>query len=212
MTAPGAPGTDEDAAAIYTVTYVEVAPSAAAQGGSALEHYRAAITKNGGATQAQLLQRIDRPHQLVVLSRWNDLGPVEAQATALVNLDLELENILAAPSDTRQHRGLAVVEPSITHAAAITAVTHVDVVPAEKENGLVALVELAHASRQHDGTLRFDVWQQTNRPNHFTVVEAWASRPAFDAHAMAEQTREFRRKLAGMTGALYDERLYQALP
>jgi quinol monooxygenase YgiN len=55
------------------------------------------------------------------------------------------------------------------------------------------------------------VLQQTNRPNHFTVVEAWKDRNAFDAHGMAAHTRQFRDRLAPMSGALYDERLYGVL-
>jgi quinol monooxygenase YgiN len=93
----------------------------------------------------------------------------------------------------------------------VTVVTHVDVVPPEKDNALVVLGQLARDSQQHTGNLRFDVWQQTNRPNHFTVVEGWADRAALDEHAIAPQTRAFRTSLATMTGALYDERLYTAL-
>jgi quinol monooxygenase YgiN len=52
---------------------------------------------------------------------------------------------------------------------------------------------------------------QTNRPNHFTVVECWKDRKAFDAHVAAKATTDFRNKLATMTGALYDERLYKAV-
>src|SRR2546423_586136 len=48
-------------------------------------------------------------------------------------------------------------------------------------------------------------------PNHFTVIEIWASREAFDAHGMAPHVREFRDRLAPMSGALYDERLYEAV-
>ena len=59
--------------------------------------------------------------------------------------------------------------------------------------------------------LRFDVLQQDSRPNHFTVVETWRDEVAYDAHMMAEHTREYRRKLTPMAGALYDERLYEAL-
>jgi quinol monooxygenase YgiN len=55
------------------------------------------------------------------------------------------------------------------------------------------------------------VVQQTNRPNHFTVVEVWRDRAAFDAHGMAAHTRRFREQLAPMSGALYDERLYAIL-
>ncbi len=66
-------------------------------------------------------------------------------------------------------------------------------------------------SRKHAGNLQFDVWQQVGRPNHFTVVESWNTRGAFDLHQMQKETREFRGKLAPMLGALYDERLYKPL-
>jgi len=39
----------------------------------------------------------------------------------------------------------------------------------------------------------------------------WRSREAFDANAASAHQREFRDKLAGMAGALYDERLYEFL-
>ena len=57
----------------------------------------------------------------------------------------------------------------------------------------------------------YDVVQQTNRPNHFTVVEMWRSRNDHEANSMSAHQREFRDKLAQMTGALYDERLYEIL-
>jgi quinol monooxygenase YgiN len=50
--------------------------------------------------------------------------------------------------------------------------------------------------------------QEGNRPNHFTVVEVWKDAKAVEAHSMAAATRQFRDKLATMTGALYDERKY----
>jgi len=43
------------------------------------------------------------------------------------------------------------------------------------------------------------------------TVEAWKDRNAFDAHGMAAHTRQFRDRLAPMSGALYDERLYVVL-
>ena len=43
------------------------------------------------------------------------------------------------------------------------------------------------------------------------MFEIWRSREAFDANGMSAHQREFRDKLAGMTGALYDERLYEIL-
>jgi quinol monooxygenase YgiN len=94
----------------------------------------------------------------------------------------------------------------------VVVITHVDVVGAEKDNAANALEQLADGSRRHSGNLQFDVWRQTDRPNHFTVVEAWANRGAFDVHQMQKETREFRSKLTPMSGSLYDERLYKALP
>jgi quinol monooxygenase YgiN len=53
--------------------------------------------------------------------------------------------------------------------------------------------------------------QLVNRPNHFTVVETWRDRAAFDTHGMTGPTRRFREHLGPMSGALYDERLYMLL-
>ena len=69
----------------------------------------------------------------------------------------------------------------------------------------------SRTTRKQNGNVRFDVFQQTNRPNHFTVVETWANRAAYDAHFVQAQTKDFPTKLATMTGALYDERLYRTL-
>ena len=94
---------------------------------------------------------------------------------------------------------------------AVYVVTHVDVIPPRKDDGVAALKRLAEDARKDPGLVRFDVVQQVNRPNHFTVVEVWADRKAFDAHVMAPHTRQFRERLAPMNGALYDERLYTTL-
>jgi quinol monooxygenase YgiN len=61
------------------------------------------------------------------------------------------------------------------------------------------------------GNISYEVLQQANRGNHFTVIEAWTNRKALDGHAMAAHTRAFREKLSPVAGALYDERVYKAL-
>jgi len=66
-------------------------------------------------------------------------------------------------------------------------------------------------ARDQPGNLRFEALTQTNRQNHFTVIEAWANRDAVQAHGMNAATRAFREKVAPAIGALYDERLYKAL-
>ena len=79
-----------------------------------------------------------------------------------------------------------------------------------KDDGLAAVKQLGEDGRKEPGNARFEVVQQTNRPNHFTVVEIWKDARAVDAHSMTEATRQFRDKLGPMSGALYDERMYKA--
>jgi quinol monooxygenase YgiN len=55
------------------------------------------------------------------------------------------------------------------------------------------------------------VVQQTSRPNHVTVIEAWKDHKAYDARGSAGSQRSFRDKLGPMLGALYDERIYRAV-
>ncbi len=61
------------------------------------------------------------------------------------------------------------------------------------------------------GNISYNVLQQANRGNHFTVLEVWTDRTSLDEHAMAQHTRAFREKLMPIAGALYDERFYAAL-
>jgi quinol monooxygenase YgiN len=96
-------------------------------------------------------------------------------------------------------------------ASAVYVLTHVDVPPPAKDQCIELLKQLTDNSRKDAGVLRFDVLQQDSRPNHFTVVEAWRDRKSHDAHTMAEHTRDYRRKLTPMAGALFDERLYEAI-
>jgi quinol monooxygenase YgiN len=197
----------------YTVTYVEVVPASAGQAANLLKTYRDAGRKDKGATRLEITQRLDRPNQFTVLGVWTEQKAYEdhvaaAAATALKNA---ITPLLAAPLDTRQHNALSVGDIKDVRGANVTAVTHVDVIPPQKDNGVAAVKQLSEDSRKHAGNLRFDAWQQTNRPNHFTVVETWTNRGAFDAHFAHQQTKDFRGKLATMTGALYDERLYRTL-
>ena len=89
--------------------------------------------------------------------------------------------------------------------------THVDCIPTRKDDGIVLLKDLSAATRQENGNLRFDVLQQTSRPNHFTVIEAWKDDSGVLLHVIAPQTRQFRAALHPIGGALYDERFYKAI-
>ena len=199
---------------IYSVTYVEVMPTAKADAARLLRRYRDASRKEGGNLRCEVAQRIDQPHQFVILEIWKDQAAWDAQRKGANSAEMR-EKIAAvrnAPTDERVHTGLSIgpIDASSVRDAIYVA-THVDVIPPRKDDGVAALKRLGDESRKHDGNLRFEVVQQTNRPNHFTVVEIWKDAKAVEAHSMAAATREFRDKLASMTGALYDERMYKAI-
>lgn len=200
-------------ATLFTATYLEVGPLLTKVASSALHAYRDGGRKDKGNQGLEIYQRIDRPNQFVLLGAWADQAAFDAHKANehSKKLNDKLSTLNAAPPDTRQNSGLAVA-PAKAGKDAIVVITHVDVIPTEKDNGANALEQLADGSRKHSGNLRFDVWRQSSRPNHFTVVEAWANRGAFDVHQMQKETREFRSKLGPMSGALYDERLYRLMP
>ena len=54
---------------------------------------------------------------------------------------------------------------------AVFVVTHVDVPPPKKYDCIAALKALVADSRKESGVTRFEVFQQTSRANHFSVVE-----------------------------------------
>jgi quinol monooxygenase YgiN len=199
---------------VYSVTYVEIMPTSRADAAALLKRYREAAGKADGNLRCEVVQRIDQPHQLVVLEIWKDQKTFEAHARGAATVDAreKIAAIRNAPTDERVHGALS-VGPVASAAApgAIYVVTHVDVIPPRKDDGVAALKRLGDESRRAEGNLRFEVVQQANRPNHFTVVEIWKDARAVERHSMAAVTREFRDKLATMTGALYDERMYRAV-
>jgi quinol monooxygenase YgiN len=200
-------------ATFYTVTYVETGAAAAAQGAAIVRQYGEAMRGAAGAVRVEVLQRIDRPGHFALLGSWSESKAFEARQAAPATRELEdrLRPLLASPNDLRLHQALSVAGAAVGGGGAVYAVTHVDVIPPRKDDGVAALKQLAEDSRKDTGLVRFDVIQQANRPNHFTVVEVWTSPQAFEAHVVAAHTRRFREQLAPMSGSLYDERLYRRL-
>jgi quinol monooxygenase YgiN len=213
-TVTDAPAQAGSEARVYSVIYVEVVTTAVADGVALLKRYRDAARRQDGNVRCEVVQRIGQPYQLVVLEVWRDRTAFEAHGGEGGTTELrgKLAALRAAPADERVHGALSVGPPGAAPPRdAIYVVTHVDVIPPRKDDGVGALRRLGESSRTDDGNLRFEVVQQANRPNHFTVVEVWRDAKAAEAHAMARSTREFRDALATMTGALYDERMYRAI-
>ncbi len=199
---------------IYAVTYIEVMPTSKAEAATILRRYRDAASKEGGNLRCEVVQRIDQPHQFAILEIWKDQAAFEAHGKSANSTDTreKIAAIRNAPTDERVHTALSIgpIDAPSTRGGIYVA-THVDVIPPRKDDGVAALKRLGDESRRGADNLRFEVVQQVNRQNHFTVIEIWKDAKAVETHSMAAPTREFRDKLATMTGALYDERMYRAL-
>ena len=196
---------------VYVATYVEVAAASAKDGAKLLTAYRDASRKEDGNLRAEVAQEIGRANRFVVVETWKDQAAFDAHGKAASTSTMrdKLKAIQNAPYDQRVHNSLNVgPADSGTGKGSVIVVSHVDVIPPKKDDAIAALNPLADGNRKAAGNQRYEVQQQSSRPNHFTVVEAWKDRKAYDAGRAADTQRQFRDKLATMAGALYDERLY----
>lgn len=213
--APAAPPAPAPAPATgeFVVSYIEVAPDKAAEGLALVKELKATALKHPGVVDVTALQRTTHPHHFALLERWSDDAARAAHAAMadVKALRDKLAAIATAPYDERPHRALATGETKPAAAGGLWAVTHVDFIPTERTQGEAMVKALAEASRGSAGNLRFDGLTQASRPNHFTLVEVWADSKAWEGHATAAATKQFRTDLAPRSGSLYDERLYRAV-
>jgi quinol monooxygenase YgiN len=197
---------------IHVATYVEVGASSDKDGIKLLQQYRDASRKEAGNMRSEVAQELGRSNRFVVLELWKDQAAVDAhgKSAATTAFRDKLKTIQNGPYDERVHNAFAVgPNDPVSAKRAVYVVSHVDVPPPKKDEVIAALNPLAEASRKGDGNLRFEVVQQTSRPNHFTVIEAWKDRKAYDARGSAAPQKKFRDALGPMLGALYDERIYR---
>jgi quinol monooxygenase YgiN len=200
--------------AVYLATYVDVMPNAVASGAVLLKRYRDASHKEDGNLRFEVLQEIGRPNRFAIVEAWRDKTALDGHAKVAGTSQFrdKLKDIENAPYDERINNGLYIGQGQDgKRSGAIYVLTHVDVIPPGKDDTIAALKAMSVDTPKDPGSISYQVLQQTNRSNHFTVFEAWTSRQALDGHAMAAHTRAFREKLAPVAGALYDERFYLAL-
>jgi quinol monooxygenase YgiN len=199
---------------VYVATYVEVGAASAKDGAKLLTEYRDASRNENGNLRAEVAQEIGRANRFVVVETWKDQAALDAHAKAASTSAMrdKLKPIQNSPFDQRVHNSLNVgPADSGSPKGSVIVVSHVDVIPPKKDDAIAALNPLADGNRKADGNQRYEVLQQSSRPNHFTVVESWKDRKAYDADRAAATQRDFRDKLATMAGALYDERLYSPM-
>jgi quinol monooxygenase YgiN len=186
-------------------------PSARNAARAELRKLRASSRKEAGNDGFDILQGIGRPQHFAILESWRDAKAQGAHAAAATQFRDKLKPYLLAPIDERPSTGYAVDPAKTNTAGAVYALTHVDLIGAKKDEGIAALKQLSADSAKETGNLRFDLWQQGNRPNHLTVIEVWRGKAALDMHEASEHTRKFRDALLPMSGSLYDQRLYRAV-
>ena len=199
--------------AVYSLTYVELMPDEITEGAALLKHYREASGRAAGNLRFDVLHEIAQPNRFAIVEIWKDQAAREAhdRTAATAQYRAKLKSIEDAPDDERLLDPLSTSAETPARTAAIYVVTHVDVIPPGKDTCLAALKAMSIDSVKDPGNLAYQVLVQANRGNHYTVLEAWSSKPALDAHAMAAHTRSFREKLLPFAGSPYDERFYKML-
>jgi quinol monooxygenase YgiN len=95
--------------------------------------------------------------------------------------------------------------------AAVYVVSYIEIVPASERAVIALLRQYRDASRKEESNVRLEVLQQSDRPDHFAILEVWKNRKGFDAHGTAVHTRQFRDKLQPISVSPLDERLHAAL-
>src|SRR5215467_9233125 len=94
----------------YVVTYLEVVPSAQGEAAGLLKEVAAASRKEAGNQRYDILERIDRQNQFVILEAWTDAKAAEAHVggSALKEFKDKLKPLQASFYDERPSNGLAV--------------------------------------------------------------------------------------------------------
>lgn len=204
-----------DDKAVYVVTYVETLPSAVDTAAVLLKHYRDVSRTQPGCSRFDMLQEIARLERFAIFAIWSDQAAFDAHVTSNSTSEFrrKLAEVQGAPGDQRVNIGLypgpIANEPRL---GSIYVLTHVDLIPESLGKGLTLLSTLRTASSQEPGNLAYAVLQQANRPNHFTVMEAWTGIKALQTHVAARYMLDFRQAILPMQGAPYDDRRYKKLP
>jgi quinol monooxygenase YgiN len=207
----GLPPGSQPALGNWVITYIEVAPGSEPKALAALKALKTASAKDNGYLSMTVLQRNGPTNHFALIEHWTDNKTREAHANQPhVKAALQaLQAIETAPYDERPHRELSTGQNN--PGGTIYAVTHVDFVPAFRQQGEEMLQNFAFEGRRTDGNARFDVFTQASRPNHMTLVAVWNNLEAWKRHTAAPSTKEFRQQLLPKSGSLYDERHYRAV-
>ena len=194
----------------YSVSYIEVKPSARTNAITSLKGYREATHRDAANIRLELFEQADRPGHFVIVETWKTMAAFDAKAPQRQQLTEALESMRTSGWDARPYKTLTVASGTAEATSkSVYVISHVDVTPDPKIAGM--LTALATASRLEEGNIRFDVLLHTMRSNHFEVIETWQSQRALDNHAAAAHTRKYRDDIQTALGSPLDERIYRAI-
>jgi quinol monooxygenase YgiN len=91
------------------------------------------------------------------------------------------------------------------------AVSYFEVPASSKAAAVSAFKQYRDASKKDDGFVRIELFEQAGWPGHLNLLETWANQKAFDAHAAAAHTKEWRTKVDQLRLSEYDQRPYKTL-
>jgi quinol monooxygenase YgiN len=192
-----------------TVTYIEVIPSASSRAIEAFTEYDAGNSKLDGYVRLELFQQASRAGHFVVVETWRDQKAFDTrQGRVEKQLMDKLQPIRVSDYDRRPYKTLTAAPASATRNA-VYVISHVDF--AGYPPGPMLLQKHAEESRRDEGNLRFDVLQGTMRLNHLTIIEAWQSQKALEAHEAAAHSKQYRDVLGPVTGSPVDERIFESV-
>jgi quinol monooxygenase YgiN len=214
-----AAGAAEQPEPTKALTFIEIRAAAVDRGREILRQYTTALRQHERSLSVTTLEEIGRPQRLVVLesaTRAEELTRAEAAARPVLT---SMDSLLTAPPDRRMNREfgdaadreLAGEPTAAVVVGALYVIAHLDLGPSDQASGMAALQRLIDAARHSPGNLRYEAWQQANRPNHFNLVASWSSRAQLDEFNSGAAAREFRASVAPLIGSPYDERLYQLI-
>ena len=167
------------AESVWALTFIEVKVDAQGHAGGVLRQQASALSEHAPwPAQTMLLQEVSRPERFVLVER--EKPDVSTEGVREIQSVAELlTDELTAPPDLRMNRDFGEVAPATGAKANVRAnvyiVAHLDIgaPAADRARVEAALRQLAVAAHQSQGNLRFDVWQQTDRTNHFNLISGW---------------------------------------
>jgi quinol monooxygenase YgiN len=90
----------------------------------------------------------------------------------------------------------------------IYVLTFIDLLPVGLGSGVPAIKQYVIDTRKEPGIMHCEaVAQVAGRINHLMVLEVWKDLPAFEKHEGTTSTLDFRKKLAPLLGAPFDQRV-----